>query len=234
MLLVFFGNSIIEVRGAAFKEIDKDKQKGVVMETISTDNFSAEMLVDLASGSSLFGTETLYLLDTPSNSAEVYEKVIEGLPLLAESAHKFVIIEGALLAPVKKKFAKHAEVCEEFKTAAAQRFNTFAAADAFAKKDKRTLWMLLSEAREEGIADEEIIGIIWWQIKAMRLAEQTASAKDAGMKDWPYNKAKQSLGNFKDGELMNLSNSLLDFYHQSRTGKVDMDIALEKWILSLK
>ena len=88
-------------------------------------------------------------------------------------------------------------------------------------------------ARQESIADEELIGVIWWQLKSLRLADATVSSIEAGMKDWPYSKAKQSLKNFKPGELSILSDSLLTVYHSARAGRVDMGLALERWILNL-
>jgi hypothetical protein len=53
------------------------------------------------------------------------------------------------------------------------------------------------------------------------------------MKDFPYNKAKRSLRNFKEGELEKLSQTLLAVYHDGHGGKRDIDLALEKWTLTI-
>ncbi len=93
--------------------------------------------------------------------------------------------------------------------------------------------MLLAEARLAGVRSEELVGILWWQLKTMRLAAVTRSAIDAGMKDFLYNKAKRALGLFKEGEVNELSRSLLELYHLSHQGKRDMDLALEEWVLKM-
>ena len=88
-------------------------------------------------------------------------------------------------------------------------------------------------ARQAGVSAEEVIGILWWQLKTLRLAAVTKSAPEAGMKDFPYNKAKRALGNFSDGELETLSHSVLRVYHDGHAGKTDIDFALEQFVLSL-
>ncbi|MBP9843102.1 MAG: hypothetical protein KBC62_03795, partial [Candidatus Pacebacteria bacterium] len=112
-------------------------------------------------------------------------------------------------------------------------FNTFTIAEALAKKDKRQIWVLLQQARLLGIRDEETIGILWWQLKALRLAKRTNTPDEANMKEYPFKKAKQALRNFKDGEVEALSRSLLELYHLAHQGKRDMDMALEEWVLKV-
>jgi hypothetical protein len=82
-----------------------------------------------------------------------------------------------------------------------------------------------------GLSAEEIIGTLWWQLKTLRLAMLTKSAEEAGVKDFPYNKAKRALKNFKDGEIETLSLRLLNLYHDGHAGKCDIDLALEEWVL---
>jgi len=106
-------------------------------------------------------------------------------------------------------------------------------AEALARKDKRSLWILLCEAKRNGLSAEEIIGTLWWQLKTMRLASLTSSAEEAGVKDYPYNKAKQSLRNFKPGELGSISFRLMNLYHEGHKGKRDIDLALEEWVLTV-
>ena len=51
------------------------------------------------------------------------------------------------------------------------------------------------------------------------------------MKDFPYNKAKGALKNFKDNEIEKLSHSLLELYHMGHAGVKEIDLSLEKWVL---
>lgn len=233
MLVVYCGNDTIGVREKAFAEVSKYEKKGYTLERVDAENYAAGVLQDAAGATSLFGDQTVYVIDTPSTSKDFYADVTEHLEILRESENPFIVIEGSLLAPEKKKFAKYAQSLEEVKGESSERFNSFALAEALAKRDKKSLWLLLQEARLSGSSDEEIIGILWWQLKALRLAAKTKSAQEAGMKDFPYNKAKRALGNFKDGDVERISHSLLSVYHDGHLGKRDIDLALEKWCLTL-
>lgn len=205
----------------------------MVVERIEAENYAEGIFADIVGATSLFGEKTLYVIDTPSTKIEIYDAVIEQLEAFASSDNTFVVIEEALFAPQKKKFQKHAETIEEYKKPAAERFNPFGMADSLSRKDKRTLWLQLQDAKAAGLSAEEIIGTLWWQLKSMRLAKITTSASEAGMKDFPYNKAKRVLGSFKEGELEKLSTGLLAVYHDGHLGAKDIDIALERWMLTL-
>lgn len=232
MLAVFYGNDVVAVRDAAHAYVLKHANESAVT-TIDADTYVTGTLRDAAGGVSLFGGTSVYVIDTPSAAVDFEAEVHDTLPALAASAHQFIVIEQALLADEKKAYAKHADTIEEFKRPAERGFNTFALADALARKDKRTLWLLLHDAFRAGEGSEEIIGILWWQLKALRLASLTATAKEADMKEFPYNKAKRALSKFEAGELTALSHSLLAAYHDARRGALDLDLALERWVLTL-
>lgn len=233
MLKVFYGNDVLAVRKAAFLCVDKELESGKVLTTIDADTYTSGMYQDMAGGASLFGEEQVYVIDTPSSKKDFYEETVADLELLAASPHVFVVIEGTLLAAEKKKFAKHTENLEEFKAGAEGRYDLFAITDALAQKDKKQLWLLLHDAQLEGIPLPELVGMLWWQLKTMRLASATSTPEEAGMKPFPYNKAKRALASFKDGELEKLSHSLLTLVHDSRLGKLELDNALERWVLTV-
>ena len=233
MIHVFYGNDTIAVRQAAFAYTEPLESAGATIELIDADSWQPGVLNDAAGATSLFGGDRVYLLDTPSSNSDFAAECADTLEALAESSSQFVVIEGALLAADKKRWAKHAAEMTEHKAAAGERFNSFAIADAFAKKDKKNLWLILQEAKAAGLSAEELIGILWWQLKSLRLAKLTSSASEAGMKDFPYNKAKRSLSNFKDGELEALTLSLLTLYHDGHGGVVYIDEGLERWLLTI-
>jgi DNA polymerase III delta subunit len=233
MLHLFYGNDTITVRKKAHDFTAVEEKKGMKIASIETENYAEGVFTDLVGAVSLFGEKTIYVIDTPSGKTEMYDAVIENLEAFATSDNTFVIIEEALLAPQKKKFEKHAATLEEYKSAAAERFNAFGMADSLSRKDKKTLWLQLQDAKQANLSAEEIIGTLWWQLKSLRLAKNTNSAAEAGMKDFPYNKAKRALSVFKDGELETLSGGLLTVYHDGHLGKVDIDIALERWMLTI-
>lgn len=233
MFKVFFGNDTIKVRREALDSVDVLRSGGASVVTIEEGNYQSGVIANAAATASLFGEPLVYLVDTPSTNTEMYQEVIDSLELMQDGTHTFIVIESTLLAAEKKRFEKYASEMKEFKSVAKERFNNFALADALAKKDKRLLWLLFNEARLEGIAMEELSGVLWWQLKTLRLAAMTSNAAEAGMKDFPYQKAKRSLSGFVPGELERLSHSFLAIMHDSRRGMFEFDQAFEKWVLSL-
>ena len=230
MLFVYYGTDTLGIRAAAYEAAET---AGGDLHVIDGDRFEVGMLRDVASSVSLFGAEAVYLLDTPSSLGAFQEELVSLLPTLAESAQHFIVIEGKLLAADKKRYQKYASEMNEQVGEGAARFNTFLFADALARKDRKTLWLLYQEARRADIAPEEIVGVLWWQLKALRLAAMTNSASEAGMKDYPYRKAKGALRNFTKEELEQFSTDLITIQHESRRGTHDFDLALEHWLLAL-
>lgn len=232
MLNVYFGNDLVSARQAALATIDASIVKnGSRLTKIESAKWAPGMIADMLGATSLFGGTELFLVDTPSENPDFYAEIITVLSEMAESPNQFVVIEGTLLAAEKKKWEKHAGVMEEFKKTAETPFNVWAMADALSARDKKSLWVLLQDAKRAGLVAEEIIGTLWWQLKTLRLAMLTKSASDAGMKDFPYNKAKRALSNFKEGEVAELSIKLLKVYHDGHGGVRDIDEGLEEWVL---
>ena len=228
MLQVFYGTDRTAVRDAAQ---NASEAIGAAPTIIDYAVFVPGTVASSTGAASLFGGSEVFILDTPSDIVEFETEVLGNLADMAASSNVFIILESAILADAKKKYGKHAVKVEEFTAVKAERFNSFALAEALAKKDKKNLWVLLHEAKNAGLRQEEIVGMLWWQLKALRLAKLTKNAEQAGMKDFPYNKAKRALSLFKDGEVEALSRSLLELYHHAHQGTRDMDLALEEWVL---
>ena len=232
MLNLYFGTDMVAARLAALSHVEVVvTQTEVRVTKIESGSFAPGMLADMLGATSLFGGTELYFIDTPSENSDLYTEVTGSLKEMADSANTFIVVEGALLAPEKKKFEKHVGVMEEFKKVAEASFDVWAMADALSRHDKKSLWVLLMDAKRMGLSAEEIIGTLWWQLKTLRMASQTKSATEAGMKDFSYNKAKRSLVNFKVGEVESLSRGLLSVYHDGHGGVRDIDEGLEEWVL---
>jgi DNA polymerase III delta subunit len=233
MYVVFFGKDRGGVRDAATVYIEANMPSDATLTTIEAADFAPGQVADALGAHSLFGGEQWFILDAPSANEEYKEAVLSVLPELAESENCFVILEGVLLAADKKFYNKHASTIEEFKGEAADSFNSFSLAEALAAKDKRRFWVLLQEARLAGQKEEALIGILWWQLKVLRLAARTNSAAEAGIKDFPYNKAKRALATFAPNEVERLAQSLLELYHDAHAGRCDIELALERWVLAI-
>lgn len=228
MLHIYFGSDVSAARARAVT-CAYETERAVVR--IETETFVPQQITDAVTSVSLFGDSSTYIIDMPSQDEQMNREVLDCASAMAESSDTFIVIEGPLLAAPKKKWLSYATSHEECTREATVRFDVFRLAEAFLLRDKKTLWMLLIDARRAGLSSEEIIGTLWWQLKTIRLAKVTVTAVEAGMKDYPYNKAKRALRNFKDNELETLSASLLAVYHDGHGGVRDIDLGLEEWVL---
>lgn len=234
MLHVFFGNDVVKVRDRAFKFLHTATGEDTLVTRVTPETFEVGMLRDLIGGTSLFGSSQTVVLDTLSEcGAEIFEDVIASLESMRDSENQFIVIEGPLTAPHKKRVEGKATETFEISGEKAEKFNTFLMTDALLRRDRKSLWLLLQEAWREGVSNEEIAGILFWQLKVLRLVLKTSSAEEAGQKPFVYGKAKRALGSFKEGELEKLSGDLLEVYHDGHLGKHDFGLALEKWTLTV-
>ncbi len=235
MLYVFFGTDTVRVRQAAIDAVTALREQLPNLETYTPEcaAHAAGAWASAAATMSLFATPAAYVIDRASDYPDCYAELLRDTVALGESANHFIVIEGALTAADKKVFSKTAVTMAEYKADSAQRFNPFGLTDALARRDKRILWLLLQEAGRAGTSGEEVIGLLWWQLKSLRLAALTQSAAESGMKEFSYNKAKRALTYFKPGELEQLSRSLLVLYHDGHAGKRDLQLALEEWVLRI-
>ena len=233
MIFAFFGTDTLRVRKEAHDLAGSYTEKGMTLANITEETYVPGVLADFAGAVSLFGGKQVVILDALSANPEMFEAVLGSLELLAESENVFILIEDKLLAPQIKRLTKYAEKATELNAEGKERFNAFSLADAFLRRDKKSLWILLTKAWREGLSPEEVVGTLYWQVKMLRLAERTKSASEAGQKPFVYQKAKRSLASFKEGELDSLSRDLLSIYHDGHLGKRDIDLALERWVLGL-
>ncbi len=215
---------------------------------MNADDFSPSQLEAFAAGAGLFEKKYIVCIDGVGEKKEMLESVVERLPALKETENLFLFLEGKLDAKTAEKFKKYAEKAEEFKiptdgerkfaTGPSQSFslkdfNIFSLTDALGKRDKKNLWVLYRRAVELEIPSEEIAGVLFWQIKSMILAAETASATEAGLNPFVFSKSKNYAKNFKPGELAEISSNLVSLYHDAHRGVHEFETSLETFVLSV-
>jgi DNA polymerase III delta subunit len=206
---------------------------------ITDENFSEANLEELISSPGLFASKTIVEVDNAFRNKEAKPVILEKLKDIKESENIFVMLEGELLKLDVKKFEKYAEKVQEFGTKGEEDvkerkdFNIFSLTDALGRKDKKQLWVLYTKAKRKNIADEEIHGILFWQIKAIFLAARMKSASEAGLNPFVFQKSQGFLKNYSKHEVHEVSSKLVSIYHDARRGIHDMGSALEKFILEM-
>lgn len=231
MLYVFVGNDVVSVRRDAHVFLDA---RGGEVVRVTAESYLPGILQNYLVSQSLFEVaEEPVVLDFLSEHEDALDSVDKEVAALAASPRIFVVLDEKPRAAREKLFRAHAHTyAESADMATKEGFNTFLLADALSRKDKKSLWVLLMRARLAGSSSEEIVGILFWQLKALILAATTSSAEEAGMKDYPYKKAKGALKTFAKGELEMLAESLLKVYHRGHA-EGDMDVDLERFVLGM-
>jgi len=230
MLYAYTGNDQVAVRTKANARLSELEEGGATVERYDVDIYEKGMIASLAGGTSLFGGRRVVVFEGFSSDEDAQNELLEALELLSESDDSFIVLDNKILPTFAKELKKNAKEFLEIKDDTI-RFNTFALADALANKDKKTLWLLLIRSRVAGVSPEEVAGTLFWQLKSLRLAKITKNGEEAGMKEFPYNKAKRASAKFRTDELQTLSHSLISLYHKGHLGLTDLDLALERWVL---
>jgi hypothetical protein len=114
-------------------------------------------------------------------------------------------------------------------------FSPFALQDAIGEKSAKKAWIEYQKLRIfQGIEAEELIFRIVSKTKEMIAITLGATKEDLGVKsDFPFNKSKKDAKNWQKTELKGFYTSLIETYHRSRMGGDELDIGLEKILLSI-
>lgn len=204
---------------------------------VDSDTWRPDMLDELLGGQGLFHSKLIIHVDKLLKNKEAKEVFVGSLKEIQESPNVFVFLEEDMDKATLGKFEKKAEKVQFFEPSEPKEreegFKIFSLTEALGMRNKKQLWILYTEAKRHDVSDEEIHGILFWQVKAMLLAGKTPTAAEAGLNPFVYSKSKGFLKNFSEEELVRLSSDLVHIYHDSRRGKFELASALERLILQL-
>lgn len=222
----------VSEKGRALR--DSLAKEGSAVSSFGAEEFLAAPIEELLGGQGLFENARLITLRDIFESEEAKEKLLSYLDDMGTSPNIFILEEGKIDAAMKKKISKAAAETFLFeKNQKEAAFNRFAIADALGARDRKRAWVLLLEALRAGAASEEVVGLLFWQVKAMLLARSHKTAEEAGLNPFVFRKAQNCSRNFTDEELTNLSRTLMTLPHEARRGGLELPLALERFILSL-
>ncbi len=169
---------------------------------------STQELLSMAQSQSLFGGVHVYTASGFFADDAHEDELKNMLPALAASAHLFLFEEesGAALAKAVEKAG--GTVVKAKAEAKKEASDPFALANALGKRDRKNLWLLYRKAIDEGASPEQLVGMLAWKARSMLAKEGTEEARK-------------------------LSRAIVAVYHESRRGAGDMELLLERLILTL-
>lgn len=242
MFYISFGADSDKARAHAKGVIAAMKKKRPDAEyfRVTADLWDSAVAEQLLGGQGLFDQKCIVFFDGILENTEAKEWIASRAGDFGKSENAFVFLERVIDAPTAKKFEKSAQEIKKFESEAKTfnrfgkgEFNTFALADALGERNKKQLWILLSEAFMKGITPEEIGGVLSWQTKSMLAAQNAKNASESGLKPFVFMKSRKYSDNYSTDELLTLSRNLLSIYHDSHRGLRDFSSALERFALSL-
>ena len=236
MLYLIYGND--RAKGLTkFKTLrEKLLKKEISAETIKEGSISNSMLDEIATARGLFNKSTLFIFESILEKKEEQEILSSHAQELEKSTNSFLIFEPSFDDDLAKKISKFATEVVEFtarKVDTRPSFNIFSLGDALGKRNRKELWVLFEQAVSAGITPEEIAGTLFWSVKNMALMKSAGANDEAGLNPFVAKKSGAFAENYSEKEIENLSRGLMEIYHEAHRGGEMMDIALEKFILSL-
>ena len=113
-------------------------------------------------------------------------------------------------------------------------YSPFALQDAVGEKSAKKAWIEYEKLRFLGIEAEELVYKIVSKARDMLAISKGASKEDLGIqKDFPYNKSERDARNWQEEDLKNFYTKLVEVHHHSRMGGDELDMAIEKTLLSI-
>lgn len=236
MIYVFLGDRI-KTTDSVKKNTESllKKKPDAEVFKINEDNFSQDFVLELLNSQGLFSKKYIVVLDNLlSKHIEIDEK--DGfLPLMKNSEHIFFVIDDILSdsnIEVLKKISEKLTIFEN-KEVKKENFNIFDLANFLGRKDKKNLWVGYIKAIDNGVSVEEVLGILFWQVKNIVLVKKTKNQKETGLSPFVYKNAIAFSKNWEDGEILNLADKLIQVSDDVRSGEGEGEILLERVLLTI-
>ncbi len=208
MLYFLSGTDISKARARLAAVLERVAKKTEVIRV--TDAHTMNDLIAALSGGGLFGGERTVVLDNVLLNVEMRDRVLGQLKTLRDSADTFYIYEAVLDAATRRSIEKYAETTEKFELVkTAKKDNSiFELANALQRGKKKDLWVGYQREIAAGKAAEAIHGALFWGAKQMLLRENSTKARG-------------------------FVATLAELPHEARRKGVELEYALEHFVLSV-
>lgn len=235
MLYLLYGTDVSKRLDARDVLVHKFTQEGRTLITQRDQEMNLESLEKFTQNQSLFGDQFIVLLEHPSENENFFDQFKIRIPTLVDSDTVFIVTESELTKDTVQLFEKYKasiSVYDALKgTKKKEDFNIFQLTDVFQERDKKNTWLLYRRARFFEKAPEEIAGILFWAIKNMLIVAKSNKLTEVKLNPFIRDKVHKALHHWKIVELEHLARRLTQILHESRTIGIDLDTALEQYIL---
>ena len=217
MIYLFHGSDAGKARAKAFQWVSasRSKQPDAPYIRLDAQSITEATLSEAIATQGLFFKKALVLIDDPFSLSESGETLLEHLDALAESTNPIAILAPKLLAARAKKLEAKADkvFVSDLKEKKAQRGFNAGLVNALASKDREALWKEITKALRQGDAPEMVHGLLHWKARDMMTKGSPKWGKDGARK---------------------LSRDLIELLSDSRSGDLELSLALERFALSVQ
>lgn len=239
MIYLLYGTDKIKSRNKLRTLLDDmlTKKPDISYIRVDDESFEESRLNEFIGSQGLFENKYIIVFDNLFLDKNTKEILLKNLKEIAGSQNIFIFLEEKLNKTELNKLEKYVKKIQSFQldnnVAKLNKFDIFTLADALGRRNKKDLWTLYQKAKSNNISDEEIYGILFWQIKSMLLSLNVKDAKESGLNPFVFRKSLGFLKNYSETDLKRFSRALVSFYHDSRRGARELGTALEMFILSI-
>ncbi len=212
-------------------------------------SFDRDLVASSLESTSLFGggEKSIFVFENVLENEDIEGLLVDLGQSMNESENFFVLIEGEIdgytLALFKKVANNVLDLREKVlddkagskgkdKNWGTAQYNVFALADSVGSKSAKAIWIEYEKALMKGASAEELFSRIWGKIKDMQ-SSQISSPEVLGIHPFVHKKAKLDGKNWGEIEMKKFMSKLIYIYHSARLGKEELELSLEKLILSI-
>ncbi|HCM43912.1 TPA: hypothetical protein DIS55_03100 [Candidatus Kaiserbacteria bacterium] len=212
MLYFFSGTDRNRARAVMHAEIERLAKGGTVVRI--TDAHTADDLRAALQGPGMFWEKQALVFEEVLANEDMRALALDAIPYMATLKEAVFWFEEKPDADTRRKIEKRAEKSVRHDAPKKEKDNSvFSLAEALQSGDKKRMWIEYQSALAKGNAPEAIHGILFWGAKKILLTAHTGSA------EWKRGTA--------------LIAELAEIPHEARRRSVELEYALERYILNI-
>ena len=236
MLYIYAGPDIERARAKLRATVGslRAKYPQALFIRFTTEDIEKINFLELTESQALFKSNYVVVFD---NLLAELPETIDFIKEFKDSDNLFFILEDELDRKYQEKFTKIADKVTIFNKKQEPKKptspNLFRITDAILEKRFLDAWIELQKAENIGVSSEEIVGILFWLFKSVKVVFESQNPNGTGINPFVFNKIKKNITSKKwqknsvDKYLVELS----QLTQQARLNNQNTDILLEKFIL---